>query len=213
MDDQRHLLGYQEGWHVLRPRHLPNGTTLVELMIGLAIVALLFVMGAPNFFKWIQNSQIRTSAESIQNGLHLARGEAVRRNTSVRFQLTTNVTSSCALSTTGNSWVVSQDDPAGACGSTASDTDAPRIVQTRPAEEGTANAAVSASQSSIVFNGLGRVVPVPAGNVDINISNPSAGDCATATSDGMRCLRVRVSTGGQIRMCDPILASTDPQGC
>ena len=185
----------------------------MELLIGLAIVALLFTMGAPSFFKWIQNSQIRTSAEAIQNGLHLARGEAVRRNTSVRFQMTTNVTASCALSTSGASWVVSLDDPTGACGATASDTNAPRIIQVRPAEEGTANAVVAAGQSSIVFNGLGRVVPVPAGNIDINISNPNGGVCATATSDGMRCLRVRVSTGGQIRMCDPILASTDPQGC
>jgi len=70
---------------------------------------------------------------------------------------------------------------------------------------------VAATQSVVVFNGLGRVTPVPAGNIDIDISNPSGGACAAAGP--MRCLRIRVSTGGQIRMCDPILASTDPQGC
>jgi len=192
---------------------MSQGTTLVELLIGLAIVGLLFAMGAPSFFAWIQNSQIRTSAEAIQNGLFLARGEAVRRNAAVRFQLTTTVTASCALSAAGGNWVVSLDDPSGACDSAASDTVAPRIIQVRPAAEGTDRAVVAAGQSSVIFNGLGRVTPVPAGNIDIDISNPTGGACATATSAGMRCLRVRVSTGGQIRMCDPILASTDPQGC
>ena len=192
---------------------MQHGTTLVEIIIGLAIVALLFAMGAPSFFSWIQNSQIRTSAEAIQNCLNLARGEAVRRNTAVRFQLTSNVTAACALSTAGGNWVVSQDDPSGACNGTPSDTVAPRIIQVRPAAEGSANAVVAAGQASIVFNGLGRVTPVPAANIDIDISNPSGGTCATSSTAGMRCLRIRVSSGGQIRMCDPILASTDPQGC
>lgn len=186
---------------------------MVELMIGLALVAILFAMGAPSFYHWIQNSQVRTSAEAIQNGLFLARAEAVRRNAAVRFQLTTDITAGCALSTSGGSWVISQDDPTGACASAASDTVAPRIIQVRPAAEGSANAVVAAGQSAIVFNGLGRVTPVPAGNIDIDITNPTGGACATSSTAGMRCLRVRVSTGGQIRMCDPILASTDPQGC
>ena len=186
---------------------------MVELLIGLTIVAILFALGSPAFFSWIQNSQIRTAAEAIQNGLHLARGEAVRRNTSVRFQLTSTVTATCALSTSGTSWVVSLDSPAGACNSTPSDTVAPRIIQIRSAAEGSPNAAVAAGQATIIFNGLGRVTPVPAGDIDIDITNPTGGACATAATDGMRCLRVRISTGGQIRMCNPILASTDPQGC
>jgi type IV fimbrial biogenesis protein FimT len=190
-----------------------RGATLVELMIGLTIVALLMAMGAPSFFTWIQNSQIRTSAEAIQNGLYLARGEAVRRNTTTRFQMTTTLDSSCALSASGTNWVVSLDDPSGSCNSAASDTVAPRIIQTRSGAEGTTKAVVVAAQASVAFNGLGRVTPAPVGNIDIDISNPTGGSCATASAAGMRCLRVRVSAGGQIRMCDPIFASTDPQGC
>lgn len=193
--------------------HGQQGTTLVELLIGLAIIAVLFSLGSPAFFSWIQNSQIRTSAEAIQNGLHLARGEAVRRNTSVRFQLTSTVTAACGLSTTGGNWVVSLDDPTAACNSAPSDIVAPRIIQSRSTAEGSPNVAVAAGQASIIFNGLGRVTPVPAGNIDIDVTNPTGGACATAAVDGMRCLRIRVSTGGQIRMCNPILAATDPQGC
>ena len=196
---------------MLRPGHLLGGITLIELMIGLAIIALLFALGTPSFLTWIQNTQIRTTAEAIQNGLQLARAEAVRRNATVRFVLVSNVTAACAPSTTGAGWVVSQDDPTGACDSAASDTVAPRIVQMRSAAEGSGNAVVAASQAVVIFNGLGRVTPVPAGNIDIDITNPAGGACAAAGP--MRCLRIRVSTGGQIRMCDPVLASTDPQGC
>ncbi len=191
--------------------HLQRGMTLVEFMIGLVIVAVLLSMGAPSFIEWIQNGQIRNSAEAIQNGLQLARAEAVRRNTTVRFQLASSVGDDCALSTSGGSWVVSLDDPTGACASAPSDTTAPRIIQVRPAAEGSANAVVAAGQATFIFNGLGRLTPVPVGNVDIDISNPVGGSCQPVGA--MRCLRVRVSPGGQLRMCDPTRGSTDPQGC
>jgi type IV fimbrial biogenesis protein FimT len=65
-----------------------------------------------------------------------------------------------------------------------------------------------------MFNGLGRVTPVPAGNITIDVTNPTGGTCATiATPAPMRCLRVVVTAGGQVRLCDPAFASTDPQGC
>lgn len=195
--------------------------SLIELMVGIAIVAILFSLAAPSFSTWIQNTHIRTAAEAIQNGVMLARAEAVRRNSTVRFQLTDTTDNSCALSTTGTNWVVSQDDPTGACASAIpdpSDTSppAPRLIQVRAGAEGSRNALVAAGQSTVVFNGLGRVTPVPAGDINVNISNPIGGDCAADVPAGpMRCLRVVVSPGGQVRMCDPafVFSDTYPQGC
>lgn len=191
-----------------------RGMTLVEIAIGLAIMGMLLVMALPGFSRWLQNTQIRTAAEAIQNGLQLAKSEAVRRNSTVRFSLTDTATAACVVSATGTNWVISQDDPTGACDATASDIDAPRIIQMRSATEGSANAVVAAGQSAIVFNSMGRVTPVPAATISIGISNPTGGSCAAQSGGGpMRCLRVTVSTGGQVRMCDPALASTDPRGC
>lgn len=187
------------------------GASLVELIIGLVIVGILLAMGVPAFGSWIQNTKIRTTAEAIQNGLQLARAEAVHRNDLIRFQLMDSVTNTCAFSTTSSNWLVSMDDPSGACASTPSDTVAPRIIQLRSAAEGSTNVVVAAGQSAVVFNGLGQVTPVPAGTISINLTNLTGGACAPAGP--MRCMRVEVSTGGQIRMCDPALASTDPQGC
>lgn len=205
---------------MLNLRHQQSGFTLVELLIGIVIVGVLFVMGAPAFSGWMQNSRIRTTAEAIQNGLQLARAEAVRRNTQLRFQLTTTVNNSCALSTTNSNWVISFDDPTSLCAqpplndaysvNDSTNNPAPRIIQVRSAAEGSSNVIVAAGQSTIIFNGLGRVTPVPAGNVVVSLSYPGV---ACAPGGSMRCLHVEVSTGGQIRMCDPALSSSDPQGC
>ncbi|MBI2509431.1 MAG: prepilin-type N-terminal cleavage/methylation domain-containing protein, partial [Betaproteobacteria bacterium] len=56
------------------------GFTLIELMVGIAIVGILIMIALPNFTIWIQNTQIRAGAEGILSGLQLARTEAVRRN-------------------------------------------------------------------------------------------------------------------------------------
>lgn len=189
-----------------------RGLTFIELMIGLAIVAILFAAGIPGFRTWLQNSRIRGTADAIQNGLQLARNEAVKRNTQVRFYLTSSLTASCTAATNGSDWIISLDDPAGACDTAPSENGVVRIIQTRSSSEGSTNVVVAASQVPIIFNGMGRVTPAVAATIPINVTSPSSGVCA-ASGGPVRCLRVEVSPGGQVRMCDPARAVTDPQGC
>ena len=96
----------------MRIKQYQRGLTMIELMIGLTIFTMLLLLGAPSFSAWIQSSHIRNSAESIQNGLTLARAEAVRRNVTVNFQLVDTLTSSCVVSTSGGNWVVSRGNAA-----------------------------------------------------------------------------------------------------
>jgi type IV fimbrial biogenesis protein FimT len=200
---------------MLNSRHSQHGVSMIELLIGLVIIGILAAIGAPALSSWIQNGQLRLAAEAIQNGLQLARAEAVHRNSSVRFQLTTTTDNTCALSTTNSNWVISQDDPtdpavaATLCATAPSDTVAPRIIQKRPSSEGSRNAVVAAAQSTFIFNGLGRLTTTAD---TIVVTNPTGGTCIAANGP-MRCLNVVVTTGGQIRMCNPAKASADPQGC
>lgn len=175
-----------------------SGFTLTEMVITLAIVGVLLAAAIPSYRSWVNNTQIRTAAESVQNGLQLARAEAARRNTSVNFTLN------------GNSWSV--DTKAVGVATDAFYT-AVEAVQSKSGTEGTRNARITATSNLVTFNGMGRVTP--AVNVIFTIDNPTGGVCATNTnSSGMRCLNVVVDPGGKIRMCDPALnGSGNPQGC
>ena len=197
---------------MLKTRSLQRGVSLIEFAVAVTILAVLMASGLPSFGNWIQSSKIRTTAESIQNGLQLARAQAVARNALVSFHLTDSATAACALSSSGSNWVVSLDDPSGACNAAASDEVAPRLIQMRTAAEGSSNVEVDAGGvSTITFNGMGRVTPLPVAAITIALTNTAGGACAT--SGPMRCLNVTVSTGGQVRMCDPALPSTDARGC
>ncbi len=185
-------------------RHNQSGFTLVELLIGIVIVAILVSAGAPSFMIWIQNSQIRTAAESISSGLQLARAEAVRRNANIQFALT-------GTANVDSTWTVG-------CATPVADlnldgvADCPAVIQSRAGSEGTANAMVSANNADVTFNGLGRASNATNNALTINITNPTGGTCQVGNGP-MRCLDVRVATGGQVRMCNPAISSSNPQGC
>lgn len=191
-----------------------DGVTLVELLIGFVIVGILITMGLPWFGTFLQNTQVKNAAQTTLAGITLARTEAVRRNTLVRFQLVSNLTAGCVLSSSALNWIVSLADPTGLCDVAPSDTNSPLIVQKKSASEGTSNAVVvTAGGSSIVFNGLGRVSG--AGITQLDFSNTS-GTCehVDAVNGTMRCLRILVSTAGQVKLCDPkVVDNTDPRFC
>lgn len=194
------------------------GVTIIEMMIALTIMALLVFLALPSMSTWLNNTQIRTAGETLLAGINLARTEALRNNTVVRFQMTTSLDSACALSSTGTSWVVSLADPTGLCDTTPSNTTAPQIIQKKSGSEGGQRAEVTANASTIYFNGLGRLAsPGGATNITtINITNAAGGVCrhVDATNGTMRCLRIEISTGGQVKMCDPAVTdTTDPRIC
>jgi len=194
-----------------------RGFTLVELLVGIALVAALMFIAVPNFGAWLQNTQIRAATDAFLGGLQLARAEAVRRNVTVQFQLMSTLDSSCALSTSGPNWVVSLNSAVGNCGAPPTADlpvpTAPGIVQTRSSNDGSRNAVILSTASTISFNGLGRPLPVggaPA-TLQIDISNPAGGACAP--SGPMRCMRVLVTTNGQVRSCDPRLVPPTNGAC
>jgi type IV fimbrial biogenesis protein FimT len=225
---------------MLNPYITRRGFSLIELVVGLGIVAFVLAMAVPSFSAWSQNMQIRNAAESISNGLQYARAEALKRNTTVRFNLTTSVDNSCTLSSTNTNWVVNLgsngvNDPSSACGATISPTvtaytasASPYLLQVYSAAS-TPNAVASMSssaQSYVVFNSLGQVAWPTTGAcvsaagtatsgsvVCIDVTNPTGGSCVSA-SGTMTCMRVEVSLpAGQIRMCNPNATAGSPQGC
>ena len=191
-----------------------RGFSLIEMLIGIAVLVIVLMVGLPSLARWIQNTHIRNQAEAVHSGLQLARAEALRRNTQVRFQLFDTLTAGCAASTSGKSWVVSLADAGGQCNLAPAAT-GPQIIQKKDGAEGSPNSALVATGGSLVtFNGLGRVAnATPLTQIDI--TNPVGGACKTVAGDEpMRCLQIRIASGGQMRMCDPAVnAVADPRRC
>ena len=57
-----------------------RGFTLLELVVALTITGMLLTLGMPSFTTFLRNSEVRSTAESISNGLRAARSEATRLN-------------------------------------------------------------------------------------------------------------------------------------
>lgn len=65
-----------------------NGFTLVELMIGLAIAAIVLTVGIPSFTETIRSNRMTTQANELIGALNLARSEAIKRGTSITIAST-----------------------------------------------------------------------------------------------------------------------------
>jgi len=195
----------------MRPvsRARSRGFTLVELMVTITLFALLLSLAYPSYTRFIQDAQLRSAAESVLNGLQLARAEAIRRNTTIRFQLLNTLNS--ASVTGGTDWSVM-------AATATTPTVFDQQVQTRrdSATSSTARASVSTAVSataaspgtgmpaSIDFTGMGRLsTATTARQIDVTGSTSSA-----------RRLAIVLTPGGDVRLCDPALSiATNPQGC
>jgi len=181
----------------MKARAARLGFTIIEVLFTVAILGILIMIAMPTFGEWLQSQQLRGAAEAAVNGLQVARSEAIRRNLPV--MITFNVPQ------TG--WSVTELPP------TAT------FIQGRQHEEGSPNAQITATPgaaTTVTFTPLGGVTTNADGSpalTRIDITNPSGGPCQPAGA--MRCLRVIISAGGTVRMCDPLptVVAPDPRAC
>lgn len=182
-----------------------RGFSLIEFMVTVTLAALLLGLAAPPFATWIRNTQARTVTDSLQNGLRLAQTEAVRRQRQVMFFLSDNATCSTASTATANGrfWVI-RTVP-------LLDGEDAEVVQCGVLAEAAAGSTIT-GPTTLCFSSSGRLVgggTCSTGALqryDVARANPRSGD---------RPLRVTVSLGGHIRLCDPerTLSDTHPDGC
>jgi len=195
---------------MLRPGARQDGFNLIEVLVTLSVLGLLISLGAPSLGEWLQNQQIRAATEAIVNGMQVARGEAIRRNLPVQM----------VLEPPTSGWTVCEATVT-PCDSTllADPLKVLNVIQNRSPEEGTSNANVTTAPGAaiaVTFSPLGSVVPNFDGSpvlARVDVVN-SRLDCQAA-SGPMRCLRIVVTGGGSIRMCDPTpgVVAPDPRAC
>lgn len=134
-----------------------RGMTLVELMVALAIAALLAVAAAPAFTEYLANSRLRENGNNLYAMTLLAQSEAIKRNTIVRLSVAD-----------GEVTVTSQDDP-----------DNPEVLRTLAFTHG-----IAAEEVDIDFGGEGRPVGFAAAAIDL--SHPSESCSSAIRCPGLR---------------------------
>jgi type IV fimbrial biogenesis protein FimT len=81
------------------------GFTLIELMVTIAVVAILLGVAVPAFTSSQLSTQLRTSTNNLIAGAHLARSEAIKRNTIVRLCVSADG-ATCGSGNWNQGWIV-----------------------------------------------------------------------------------------------------------
>lgn len=193
-----------------------RGFSMIELMIGLAIVGILIAVGFPAFIEYMQNNRVLAAAEGFNNLMQRARAEAVSRNATVQFILTSATTADTSSATAsiavdgGKNSLIRTPDLMNAGQFT--------VVDSKFLNEGASTVDVSNSDAVAVvaFNGLGSATFAPplSGATIFQFKSSVLACAATSGASGVRCLSVRVAPGGQSRLCDPLItAPSDTRSC
>jgi type IV fimbrial biogenesis protein FimT len=104
---------------MLKPRPLPSrsqsrahtGVTLIELMVGITLLAILLAIAAPNFQGMTASSRLTSASNELLGSLQQARAQAVRTGSRVTVCRSTNGAQCDTTAGVGwnRGWIVFQD--------------------------------------------------------------------------------------------------------
>ena len=192
---------------LMRQQH---GVSLIELVIGLAIIGVMLVVGIPEMSSFMANTRVNTAANAFLAGIQQARAEAVKLNANVSFlQLDVDASASNSQvtsgSTTGQNWMIRVQNPVNQLFT---------MIDGRNATDGSLQqVTVTGSTALVVFTPVSMLSTTfnPAA-VTFAFANPNAGACAPTGK--IRCLNVVVSRGGLAKLCDPAVSAVgDSRSC
>ena len=191
------------------------GFTLIELMVVLTIMTLLLLAVAPSFSSWVANAKVRSVAEEVANGLRMAQAEAIRRNRPAVF-VVTNLAPGLSQTPAANgvNWYVQVLPLLGASSQAATDPD--YVQGSNYAKQ--SGVTIASTSPVLCIGSVGSVVAISdtATNNVLGVACTAGAKTYTVSkSNADRALKVMVSVGGQVRMCDPskTLDASNLDGC
>ena len=174
-----------------------RGFTLIELMVTVALVAIMMVLAAPSFITFQRNSELTTTANSFLATLASARAEAMKRQlrTFVIPFDGTNWASGWKVFVDSNSTVTASALTMDTTGDILlSSVDA--LPSSITIDTTSATSFVHPGGKYVMFNGTGFMGLIGGGF-------PSGGADSLDFSNGSETRRVLVSVAGRARVCKP----------
>ncbi|MCW8923535.1 MAG: GspH/FimT family pseudopilin [Gammaproteobacteria bacterium] len=158
-----------------------SGYSLIELMVALAVAAILIGVGLPQMSVFFKGNRMVTNANDLLAGLHLARSEAIKRNSRVSICKSTNADAAMPTCATG-----------------AEGWDEGWFVFVEGADNGNEYGVYTGADGAILRINTGA----EGAEVTIKANKPVVDKYVSFTSRGVPKLKNGSSVSGLFRVCD-----------
>lgn len=187
-----------------------RGFTLIELMVAVAVLAIVVSLAAPSFRRFIETQRVRAVNSQVVTDMQFARSEAASRNTKVRVTFASNSTMSCyTIYTYNNNNILgcdcTQTNPCAAAGADFTEIRTARFLVSDRVRVNSAT-----SDFEFAFEPLaGGLYTIP---ID-EVFTPLASFTIRTRIDAQRELRTIIGQGGRPTVCAPSTSTIREAAC
>jgi type IV fimbrial biogenesis protein FimT len=194
-------------------RRAPSlGFTMVELLIVVALIAVVLSLAAPSFKDFILMQRLKGINAQLVTDLQFARSEAVSRRVEVHLKFR------AATAATPLSCYILYTKPAGAADCDCAAAEGARCVAPAlevrtvqaPVSQSVRMSAVADQADNFAFDPRTGGISIPA--VDFIVANPNDFSVDTFI-DGARKLRTTVGLSGRVKVCTPAGSTMPGAAC
>ncbi|MDE2081846.1 MAG: GspH/FimT family pseudopilin [Burkholderiales bacterium] len=150
------------------------GLTLIELMVTIAVAAILMATAIPSFQAMIQRNRVITEANSLVSDLQFARSEAIRQGLPVSLCVSADGRTCLGANTWHSGWIVFVDTAAS--GSIASGV---TPLRKRDAFVGGDTFVADSGASALTYSRDGFAINMPAGGTTLVLHTSPVNAAAT----------------------------------
>ena len=175
---------------------LQRGFTITELMITLAVMSILVSVAAPSYQDFVATTRLNSHTSEFVTALHLARSEALKRNTTITLCKSSNGTTCAVTGDWSQGWIVFTDS--GTIGTVDGSDQVLRVHE--PLTGGTTLIGQTALASAITYRSNGT--STQGGRVDM---------CSQRRTINGRDIVISSGTGRPVYVVDALLLTCDGQ--
>lgn len=180
---------------------------MIELMVGIVILAILLAVAVPSFQSAVASSRLTTTTNDLVSALSAARSEAIRRGSRVTVCKSSNGTQCTTAGDWSQGWIV-YTDPTRTATDAAVDTGEVILATGTASTAGTVLAGTTGMTSFVSYaaNGQPKLMNGTTQSGRIRVCNTSG-----ALSNAVRARDVEISTTGRLFTSTPAnVAATCP---